>query len=802
MRKKIGVIILLLFISTTAFCQNILSGKIIDSLNVPVPYAIVALAHTSDSAIVTGVLTDENGIFNFNSVATGNYLLKISMTGFAETWSDSFHTDSLLSFVVPEIILKKSTLLEAVTISSMTPTVEFKNGNITVNIENSPLARGNSVYDLLFRLPGVSIVNNSITIAGRSGVIIMIDGRVQHLSNEMMLNLLKGMSAATVQKIEILKNPPVKFDSEGTSGMINIVTKRSQQRGFSGTVYTETSQGFYNNTSNGISLNYKNKYFSLFSSIDGTFNTYRITTGNPREIQTDSGSTLLKNENRYKILESGLTMKFGADWYINKSNVIGFKIDGGPGRFNERGNGVNAIKGYNNTGFDNYIFSENGHNKWNIINYNINAEHFFDSLGTTISFSADYTVLGGTDKSVYENHFYNANHQELPNPAVFQNTNTSASRVFSSKLDFIHPLDSTSSYEMGLKGSNAAITNQFLFERKNNSDQIFYTDTSLTTLYQYSEQNIAGYFNYTKSFKHFNLQIGIRGENTSVKGSAKNYRFSNKYFSLFPDLSLEYMKSEDHVFQMNFNRRFDRPDFDQLNPFIVYLDQYSYFRGNPFLQPAYSNTAEFTYSFKGIINQSISYSRINKYIAEITEQVDSTKLLFSESRNIDFSESYSYLLFIKYGVTNWYEISFNANCAILGFKGKIGSVEFNERQFVYDVNLSNTFLLPGKTKLELSALYRGPDIFDIVHIDPLWSASFAIQKSFFKESLQCSLGINDIFKTLRFHTYSHFENQNWDFYQNSDSRRLTFSLSYNFGKVKAEERESSSNEEEKERLGR
>lgn len=784
----------------TANTQSI-SGKIVDSTFAPVPFATVALIQSPDSTILTGMLADENGNYNFQKISTGNYFLKISMTGFADTWSDGFHFDSLQQKVIPDIVLKKSVLLDAVTISSMTPTVEFRNGNITINVENSPLARGNSVYDLLYRLPGVSINNNSITIAGRSGVIIMIEGRIQHLSDEQLLNILKGMSAATVMKIEVLKNPPVKYDAQGTFGMINIVTKRSQQTGFSGSVYTETSQGFYTNTSNGITLNYRNEKISLFSSIDGTYDTYLINTSNPRKISTDSGSTFLETKNRYKILETGLTMKLGADWHVNKSNVIGFKIENGPGIYNERGDGTNGISGYNDTHFDNYLFSEDGHNKWTIQNYNLNAEHFFDTLGTTISFSADFTDLKETDKSLYENHFYDAQQNEVLAADIFQNINTSSSRIFSSKLDFIHPIDTSSAIEAGLKGSNASILNKFLFERKDVQTSTFNTDTSFTTVYNYNEQNLAGYFNYSKSFRRLSIQLGIRGENTAVKGSTGHYRFVKNYFSLFPNLSFEYTKSANHVFQLNLTRRFDRPGFDQLNPFIVYLDRYSYFRGNPFLQPAYSNAVELTYSFKSFINQSISYSRINHYIAEVTQQVDSTKLLFTESSNIDFSDATSYLLFIKYGLANWYEFTFNTNFTILGFKGEIGGVPFHTQQLTYDANLTNNFLLPSKIKLEISAFFRGPGLFDIVHIDPVWSASFAVQKSFLKESLQCSIGLRDIFKTLKFHTYSNFNNQNWNFYQSSDSQRITFSLSYTFGKVKAEEREVNSNEQEKERLG-
>jgi hypothetical protein len=790
-----------LFLSVNAFAQSV-SGKIADSLNAPVPYAVVALAKAADSAVIQGTLCDAGGDYSFSKIKTGNYILKISATGYEVKYSEAFHIDTLQEYTAPVIRLGKDKMLDAVTVSSITPTVEFKNGNITVNVEDSPLARGNSVYDLLYKLPGVSVENNNITMQGKTGVVFMIDGRIQQMSTEQLLNMLKGMSAATIQKIEVLKNPPVKYDAAGTSGMINIVTKRSEQRGFNGTIYNETSQGFYTNTSSGIALSYKNEKISIFTGIDGTYDIYKINTELYTNFMTDSGHTALSNLTGYKVFDNGLTGNLGMDWYVNKSNVVGFKIDADPGIYDENGLGKNQVSGYNTTGFDHLVFTETGHNKWNDKNYNLNAEHKFDTSGTVLDFSADFTDATETDHSLYTSYYYDAGDHVALAPNIYQNTNDSRTRIFSSKLDFIHPVDTSSTIEAGVKASFTDMINKYLFERQNNTTQTFYTDTTLSNNYFYAEQNLAAYFNYTKAFGDFNLQAGIRGENTTVQGSnsANAFRLSKNYFSLFPDISLEYDLSEDHIFQLNLNRRIDRPSYWNLTPFIVYRDPYSYFSGNPFLQPHFSNTAELTYSFKEIFNNSISYSRINGYMLDYTEQDDSTKILLETSKNIDYQNSLAYLLFLKYDFNDHYEISFNGTLSYTGFKGEIKNVPFLTKELTYRAGLDNTFLLPGETKLEVSAIYRGPNLFGITQINPLWYMSFAIQKSFFKKKLDCSIGMEDIFFTMKFHTHSKFDNQDWNFYQYGDSRRITFSISYNFGKIKTEERETNSNEEEKERL--
>ncbi len=784
------------------FSQASIQGKIVDSLQAPVPFSIVALLNANDSSIVKGESTDAKGIYMFNDLKSGKYLLKITATGFSDQYSSAIKLDSLTNFSVPEIMLHPSPILQEATVTGVKQTFEFKNGNITVNVENSVLAKGNSVYDLLSKLPGVTLDNNIITMQGKSGVIVMIDGRVQQISNQQLINMLKAMSAESIQKIELLKNPPVKYDAAGTAGMINIVTKKNEQRGFSGTVYTESSQGFYNQTSYGLSLNYKNEKVSIFTSVDGVYDMYHTSERFDRNFTTPSGHTEVDNLSIFNDLETGNDFKFGADWYANKRNTIGFKINGGPGGYNSHGTATNQFHDYNNTGFDHAISSAETPNKWNTVNYNLNAEHQFDTTGTVLDFSTDFTDLNEADKGYNANYFYDAIGNEVLQPNIYRNTNKAETRIFSSKLDFSKTIDSTSTMETGIKGSNINATNNYLFERQDLTTNNFYMDSSLSNNYVYREQTLAAYFNYSKSIRHFNFQLGMRAENTTVNGknTSSGVVLKKNYSNLFPNISMEFVKNKNHNFQLNLNRRIDRPAYDQLNPFVIYRDQYSYFEGNPFLQPEYCYTAELTYSFKGIINNSISYSKTNDFMLDYTIQNDSTKIFIESNKNIKFNTVYAYTLFIKYDMKPWWELSLNGDFAYREFKGDVGGVPFRTYGINYSANLSNTFLLPNKTKLEIIGIYRGPNVYGIIKIDQLWQTAFAIKKSFFKDKMDCSIGMSDVLNTWKFHTHSQFDNQNWNFYHKEDTRRVIVSISYNFGRVKTDERDVNSNAEEKGRL--
>lgn len=610
------------------------------------------------------------------------------------------------------------------------------------------------------------------------------------------------MSAENIQRIELLKNPPVKYDAAGTAGMINIVTKKSEQKGFSGTIYAESSQGSYNRADFAITLNYKTEKISVFTGIDEVQSNYFTRENFDRNFNTDSGHTEINNFASFKDLETGLNFKLGTDWYVNKKNTLGFKIDGGPGSYTSSANALNHVYDYNNTGFDHAQSVSYTPNKWSILNYNVNAEHRFDSTGTALAFSADFTQLNETDRGFSDNYFYDENGNAVLHPNIFRNTNQSATNIFSSRFDFTRMLDSATGIEAGIKGNNINATNNYLFEREDTVTTGFYTDPVLSNNYVYNEQTVAGYFNYSRTIRHLNLQLGIRAENTSVNGKnmSSGFVLKKKYSNLFPNVSLEYTRSENHNYQLNFSRRIDRPAYDQLNPFVIYRDQYSYFAGNPFLQPEYSYTAEFTYSFKDLLNNSISYSRITDFMLDYTTQNDSTKIFMETNKNIRFSNSLGYLLFVRYNPGSWCELSLNGNFSWVEYEGDIDGVRFRKQGINYSANLSGTFILPGKTRLEITGIYRGPNLYGIIQIDALWQASFAVKKSFFGEKLDCSVGMSDVFNTWKFHTHAKFDNQNWNFYHQEDTRRLLVSINYNFGRVKTEEREINSNEEEKNRL--
>ncbi|MGZ4116772.1 MAG: outer membrane beta-barrel family protein, partial [Bacteroidia bacterium] len=521
-----------------------------------------------------------------------------------------------------------------------------------------------------------------------------------------------------------------------------------------------------------------------------------------KKFTTDSSVTEFNSINTIKDLDNSINYKVGADWFINKKNIIGFKIDGGPGSYSSSGNGTNTISQYNNLGFDHLNALAYIPDKWTSNNYNVNAEHHFDTTGTVLNFSSDYMRLSETYSSNVQNLFLDANDHEILPPNIYRNDNLNILDLLASKLDFTKIVNSASSFEAGAKATFVNISNNYLFERKDNFNGNYYQDTSLTNNYKYIEQTYAAYFNYIRSFKKVNMQIGIRGENTHTigKNTEKRFELVRNYYNLFPNISIEYTSSKNNKFQLNLNRRIDRPQYNELSPFRSYRDQYSYSEGNPFLQPQYSNTIELTHSYKQLVTNVFTYTRIDHVMVNYTIQTDSTKVTTETTKNMKYNNYYAYSFFIQKSLKPWWDISLNSIFSYSEYIGDVNNVAFKTAAYSYAPSLNNTFSVSQNTKVEIIAFYNSPMNTGFVQVKSRWMLSFAIKKTFLNKKLDCSIGVNDLFNTGYFRTGVNFDNQNWNFKVNQDSRRLVVSINYNFGKIKISDRSTSSNEQEKERI--
>jgi hypothetical protein len=797
---KCKIIFLILLFSIAIKAQTF-EGTIIDSLREPVPYIPLALLNARDSSIVKGTNTNENGYFSFENIKPGKYLVKIDVLGFKAKFSSVYIVDTLLKIDAGVLVINSSAVnLNEVSVTTIKKLVEYKNGNITVNIENSPLAVGNSLYDLLSRLPSVTIIDDIISIQGKGGARILIDERLQQMSGQQLITLLKSIQASTIEKIEILKNPPVKYDAAGV-GFISVKTKKLRITGFSGSTNMAYSQGFYANKDVGLSLNYKGKSFAVFSSINGGNNEYLYTSHFNKSITYDGVTTIFDQLTAEKNCNLYTNYTFGADWYINKQNTVGFRIEGSNGNASHDRKGVNNLSD-SSLGYNQLLFLSKRPNAWNYINYNLNAEHLFDTLGTILRFSFDYSPNQDLNSGDFENYFRDlAGNTKLP-PELFKSDNNLQFNIYSSKLDFENQLSKTLKLEAGLKANNQSMTTNFNFNQVDPYTGEYSVDTTLTNGFRYNEQISAAYLNFLKDYKKFNFQLGLRGENTSIQAENLNNEISytRNYFNLFPTASINYNRSEKHIYQLSYNRRINRPGYAMFNPYKYFVNLFVSFRGNPYLRPEYYHNIEFSHGYKSTFYNTLAFSVINNFFYGYPVQNDSTKETLQQTSNLDQCYNFSYSTFIQKELTRWWMLTFNGVASYLTFSGKIDGNDYTGTSLQANGFLNNQFTLSKSVKIELAASYLAPTKVVINNQKSLWAVDIGIRKNFLKDKLNVAIGMNDIFYSWVTGNTVRYLNINSTLKTTNDTQRFKASLTYNFGKVKVRQRQTKSNQEEKDRL--
>lgn len=383
--NKIGkfkfLIVLCIFIfNKNTFSQSLITGKILDSTQTPIPFCALAIMNEVDSTLVKGNITNENGEYIFESIMQGSYIIKTNAIGFLDLYSPNIKIDSLTSIVNLEpLILKASAVnLKEVSVSVFKPTVEFKKGITILNVENNLISSGNTVLELLKRIPGVTIDNqNNISINGKAGARFLINGRLQYLSGAQMVNVLSSMNAESIATIELIKNPPAKYDAAGTAGLINIVMKKGKLQGFNGSLYSLIGQGMYYRNTSVLALNFKSNKFSLFSNFTymdlnlADFYKFYRNIQNSTDVINEDGTDVMK-----RIIFTG---NLGLEYDITRKTTLGLNLNAGPNTTDQIQKSTIRIPNGNTFPY-NYLNSKSAiTEQFNNPSVNLNCIHKFDS---------------------------------------------------------------------------------------------------------------------------------------------------------------------------------------------------------------------------------------------------------------------------------------------------------------------------------------------------------------------------------------------------------------------------------------
>ncbi len=693
------------------------------------------------------------------------------------------------------------TELKAVEVLSHTPQVEHKADRTIFNVQNSILASGSNVWDALRKAPGVQTGDQGQVTANSKGATIYVNDKPVQLSGEDLVNYLSSLPSDQVAKIEVISNPSARYDAKGGS-VINIVTKKPKANGLNGTVnagYTQASYGSYNAST---TFNYRQDKLNIYGNYGYSDKKIR------RPIEA---YTIFETPNSYAYWENTRTVvpeirahsyQLGADYDLGAGQMIGVLV-----------NGYNADRSspYDIT---NPVFNDHRSQADSTLNthselggttsqysFNVNYKLKLDSAGKSLNVDFDYVPYRNSAGT------YVSTNTVLPDGASYKSFDIYTPSfqnidIWSGKMDYTYALGNSWNLESGVKYTGIHTDNQFDYYEMGSGKPVY--DISRSNHFKYSENTAAAYTSASTHIGKWNLEAGLRAEYTRTRGNSITLDSvnNNNYLKLFPTVSLSYKPSDDHQFALNFNRRIDRPEYKQLNPARAYSSPYSFQQGNPALQPYITTNAEVNYTLKERYTVSASYSGMQGLFSNVNIQDNVQHTSYDTQLNLGYIHDFFLTFLVNVSPAPWWEV----NLTLSGFYRQQGTdfltSYYTSHNWATELSATQSFVLSkkGGLKAELQTYYRSPINQGILYVASNNDVSIGFSKTVMHNKGSVKINCNDLLNGNPYRLTNNYLDQHNGMRVGNDTRSVSVSFSYRFGKkIEASRKRSTATEDEKRR---
>lgn len=810
--KKILCLIGLFCMPMLVWSQQVftVSGRLIDTQREGLPFASVKVLQVLDSTLVRGDVTQVDGTYRIGLPSAGKYRLSYSMVGFQSETSAPFEiTSAQPTLQLPDVQLRmEEKLLQGVTVRAQKPFIEQTIDKTILNVEDSPLAGGSTALEVLERAPGVVIdhQNDRIQLKNKSGVMIMIDGKRSFMSEADLTLYLRNMPSDQIATIEILTNPSAKYEASGNAGIIHIRLKKNKQIGTNGTFTASLGDAFIPNSTSDLyrgnsqlMLNHRKEKWNVYGTAGVNRSTWYNDNTLLRRVNFENQTTVFNQYAQRNGAGQGTTLRTGADYFLSPKTTLGVLYDGNFWGGGMKGNNETDISQSNQLGGLTQLSDISMSRQSQSGNFNV--RHLYNEKGKEVTFDIDYSHFRNRNEQNFETDFFGFTAQ----PTLIQRNITPTDiGILAAKMDWVLPIHDKLKWETGLKSSWVQTDNNFRFEQQ--LDQVWRNDPTKTNHFQYEEWVNAGYVNFSYEGKKIGIQTGLRAEHTQSNGYSitLDQRLKRAYLSLFPSVFIQHKVSDQHALRYSYSRRIDRPNYSQLNPFIIYLDPFTYEEGNPNLQPQFSDNLDMTYVYKDKLNIGIGYSRTYDFMAQITEQDDATQVTRAIQRNLGLFENVSVNVSLPTQVIKGWMMQNQGNLFYNKFSDdNLLGGRLSNAQWAYSLNSSHTITLPKRWSGEVTFWYNSPSIYGIFrNTKPQYALNAGVQRTFWDKKARVKFNITDVFLTSFWVGKVNYQNMDFVISNRWTSRRATLSFTYQLGnqQVKGARRRGTAVDAERQRI--
>ncbi|MDP4264246.1 MAG: TonB-dependent receptor [Bacteroidota bacterium] len=813
---------LAIFLSTAMFvrAQSIkgkINGSIKDGSQKNLQAATISLLRAKDSSSIKFSTADKDGNYEFADIPLGKYIVTVTSVGYDKAFSNSFEiTESKPEINLGTINMTETAKgLSGVTVTAKKPFIETKIDKTVVNVDASPTSAGSTALEVLEKSPGITVDNDgNISLRGKAGVIVMLDGKPTYLSSADLANLLKNMPASALEQIEIMTNPSSKYDAAGNAGVINIKTKKGKADGFNGSIMVGATVGLYKpqetfyvipKSQNSFNFNYRKNKFNFFGNYNPNYFRGRgLLTINRKFIDNNGTVTGYSDVfTQFKFGNNNHTLKLGMDYFVDKKNTFGVVVSGF--MFNGHPTPVTTTSVSNDNHQTEFSLVSLTQNRIHFKNFssNFNYRHLFDTTGRELTVDLDYVFYDNTANMLLTTDSYDGAGQQNADPLLLNGHLPSTISIYSVKSDYTHPFKKGGSLEAGIKSS--FVKNNSLVDYKRLVSNEWFNDAR-SNQFIYNENINAAYVNVNKQIKKWSLQGGLRIENTVAKGFQvfNDSTFKRNFTNLFPSAFISYEINKSNSLTVSYSRRITRPNYQDLNPFTFFLDSLSYRIGNPYLLPQFTHSVELSHSYKGKLITTLNYSTTADVISQINKQDPQSKIVFFTPDNVAKFTNMGISITAPVPVTKWWSLNFFTNIYRNHYTGVYNGDPIDIAYTSFMMNMTNSFTVKHGYTFELSGFYRGKGVDQLNIGEPLYQMSLGGQKTVMKGKATVRLNIRDPFAWMKYTGVTRYSNIDVQIHNRFESRQVTATFTYRFGKSTQQNqprRRNNATQDEQNRVG-
>lgn len=780
-------LLLLLSFKAEAYRQQLsISGRVMGAEK-PVAGAQVFLLQ-QDQILLESCLTDGQGKYELKKLPEGPCFLKVTAAGYEPFTSEVMNLSETIS--MPDISLRvTSRNLKEVTVSSKKPLIQADADKVVLNVSSSLTNDGNTVLEVLKNAPNVSVdQDENIALKGKQGITVYMDGRLVPLQGSELAAYLKGISANSVDKIELISNPGARYDAAGTAGVIHIKTKKERRKGLNGTVNGSYTQGTYPKYNGGFTLNYRNQKANAYVNYNGGLREFTNQLDLKRRfIGAEDADTLFHQQLRTKYEMPNHQLTAGVDYTLSPKSSLGMVFSGGLNHIKSHGQSHTDVANAADVPLYQIKNTTEADNKWSNYAVNLNLRQQTGKAGNTLTVNADYA------------RYQISNAQEIgtltqdltgaPVSPLMQlwGDMDGFTDIRSLKADYEQAIDDKTRLEGGVKTSYVTADNTPVFYNNGSGGKAY--DAGKSNHFIYTENINAAYVNGSRDWEKWSGSVGLRLEHTLVNGDEKttDTSFTKQYVNLFPNISVTRHLNAANDLGLTFSRRIERPDYRQLNPFRTYMDQSSVHQGNPNLNPATTWNAELSHIYKGRFVTTLGFGKTKDVITQVIKpglSDEGTKMTVITDENLAVNTNVSLSGAYPVQVTKWWNSTNSFTAYYTYFEGNLQQTQLAKGSFNLQLNTTNTFTLPYNFSAELSGWYQGPQVYGYMDLKSMYAVNAGIQKTFWDRKGSVKLSVNDLFRSMSPRGSSSFATYHEDFIVTRDTRTVGISFSYRFGNSK------------------